>query len=108
MRKYILPRPSHEEVELVLWHMIFGLRQREEELKRECKEREEDWVKRERGMKDWEHDLEVRERRLGSQDGLVKMMRDLRIREGEIANKDEEIKELKNELCSNSEWFCGR
>ena len=40
--KYLLERPSHEEVELVLWRMIFGARQREEEMKLECKQREKE------------------------------------------------------------------
>ena len=47
-RKYLLPRPSHEEVEFVLWRMIFGLRMREEEVRIE--EKEERVVKE--GMRD--------------------------------------------------------
>ena len=98
-RKYLLERPSQDEVEMVLWRMVFGSRQREDDAKRECREREEEWLKRERNFKDWEDSLEIRERKLGSQDsGLVRMMRDLRIRENELMSKDEEIKELKSEI----------
>ena len=78
----MLERPSQDEVEMVLWRMVFGARQREDDVRRECKEREEEWLKRERNFKEWEDNLEIRERKLGNKDsGLVRMMRDLRIRE---------------------------
>ena len=41
---------------------------REEEAKIEEKERNKEWLRKEREMKDWEHSLEVRERRVGQQD----------------------------------------
>ena len=98
-RGYLLERLSYEEVELTLWRMIWSARQREEEMKLECKNREEDWFKRERGLKDWENELEIRELKLGYCDsGIVKMMKDLRVCESELENRDEEIKELKNEI----------
>ena len=98
-RKYLLPRPSCEEFENTLWMMIFGAREREEEIRQEVKDRKEEWRKKESDLKDWEHDLEVRERRLCSQDeGLIQMMKDLRVKEGAIADREEEIKCLRNEL----------
>ena len=98
-RKYLLPRPSWEEVENTLWCMIYGAREREEEIKFECKERKKEWVRKERELKDWEHELEVRERRLLSQDeGLIQMIKELKVKEGEIEDKEEENKRLKNEL----------
>ena len=98
-RKYLLPRPSREEVEFVLWRMIFGLRMREEEARIDEKERKKEWLKKERVMKDWEHSLEVRERRVGQHDeGLANLMKDLRIREGEVEEKDNEIRVLRTEL----------
>lgn len=98
-RKYLYERPSQEEVETVLWRMVFGARQRKDNLRRENKERGEEWLRRERNLKDWENDLELRERKVGGVDsGLVKMMRDLRIRENELMTKDEEIKDLKQKL----------
>ena len=38
-RKYLLERPTQDEVETVLWRMVFGARQREDDLRRENKER---------------------------------------------------------------------
>ena len=49
--KYLLPRPTREEVELQLWRMLFSARQREEEMKQECKMRDGDFFKRERDLK---------------------------------------------------------
>ena len=51
-RKYLLERPTQEEVEVVLWRMIFGARQRKDELRRESKERGEEGLKRERYLRE--------------------------------------------------------
>ena len=40
-RKYLLERPSHAEVEQTLLRMVFDARRREEDLKRELKDRNE-------------------------------------------------------------------
>ena len=94
--KYLFERPTQDEVDVVLWRMIFGARQWEDELRRENKERGEEWLKRERYLREWEDDLELREGKVGGIDrGLEKMMKDLRIRENEVLTKDIEIKELK-------------
>ena len=82
-----------------MWRMVFGARQREDELRRENKERGEEWLRRERNLRDWESELENRERKIGGRDeGLEKMMKDLRISKNEIMSKDEEIRDLKIEL----------
>ena len=52
-RDYLFERPTQDKVE-VLWRMIFGARQREEELRRENKERGEELLRRERYLRDWE------------------------------------------------------
>ena len=50
-------------------------------------------------MREWEDDLELRERKVGGIDsGLEKMMKDLRISKKELLSKNEEIKDLKIEL----------
>ena len=98
-RGFLLPRPTREEEELQLWSMLFTARTREEEMKQECKERDEEYFKKERDLKDWESRLEIRELKLGNaDDGITKMMRELRVRETEIETRDEEIKSLKNEI----------
>ena len=95
-RGFLLPRPTREEEELQLWSMLFTARTREEEMKQECKERDEEYFKKERDLKDWESRLEIRELKLGNaDDGITKMMRELRVRETEIETRDEEIKSLK-------------
>ena len=88
----MLERPTQDEVETVLWRMVFGACQREDDLRRENKERGEEWLKRERNLRDWEDDLELRERKVGGIGSrLEKMMKDLRIRENEILSKDNDI-----------------
>ena len=49
-RKYLIERPSHAEVEETLWQMVFDARRKEEELKRELKERNNQWLKQERNL----------------------------------------------------------
>ena len=84
-RGYLLERPSYEEVEMTLWRMIWSAGNREEEMKLEIKNREEEFFKRERILKDWEGKLEIRELRLGNSDtGIVKMMKELRVCENEL------------------------
>ena len=38
-RKFLLERPFRDEVEETLWRMVFDARRREDDLRRECKER---------------------------------------------------------------------
>ena len=79
--------------------MVFELRKREDDFRRECKEKEEQWLRRERGFKEWEASLDRRERKIESHDsGMEKMMKDLRIREDQIVTKNVEIEGLKSEV----------
>ena len=98
-RKYLLERPSHAEVEETLWRMVFDARRREEELKRELKDRNDQWLKQERNLRDWEHHLDVRERQIDNKDDSVsKMMKDLRIKDDMIDSQNDEIRGLKREM----------
>ena len=91
-RKFLLERPSRDEVEETLWCMVFDARRREDDLRRECKDRNEQWLKRERNLKEWEAHLDIRERKLDNKDsGVERMMKDLRIKEDEIDSKNAEI-----------------
>ena len=79
--------------------MVFEARKREDDFRRECKEKDEQWLRRERGFKEWEASLDRRERKIESHDnGMEKMMTDLRIREDQIVTKNVEIEGLKNEV----------
>ena len=98
-RKYLLERPSRDEIEMMLWRMVFEARKREDDFRRECKEKDEQWLRRERGFKEWEASLDRRERKIESHDsGMEKMMKDLRIRKDQIVSKNVEIEGLKNEI----------
>ena len=95
----MLERPSRDEIEKMFFHMMVEARKREEDFRRECKEKQEDWLRRERGFKEWEAHLDRRERKMSGHDsGMEKMMRDLRIREDQIVSKNVEIEGLKNEV----------
>ena len=88
-RKFLLERPSRDEVEMMLWRMVFEARKKEDDFRRECKEKDEYWLRRERGFKEWEAHLDRRERKLESNGSEVeRMMKDLRIREDEIESKN--------------------
>ena len=98
-RKYLVERPSRDEIEMSLCRMVVEARKKEEDFRRECKEKQEQWLRMERGFKEWEASLDRRERKIESHDnGMEKMMRDLRIREDQIVTKNVEIEVLKNEV----------
>ena len=98
-RKYLFERPTQDKVEMVLWRMVFGVRQREEDLRMECRERDEQCIRRERGLKEWEDRLEIRERKVEKNDiGIERMMRELRIKDSVIVSKEDEISDLKSEI----------
>ena len=106
-RRDLLERPTQDEVEMVLWRMVFGARQREDELRMECEERDERCQKRERELKCWEENLEVKERKLEKVDsGIEKTMKDLRIKDSVIVGKEEDIIGLKSEM--EERVFCAR
>ena len=98
-RKFLLERPSRDEVEETLWPMVFDARWKEDEAKREWKDRNEQWLKQERNLREWEAHLDIRERQLDNKDdGVAKMMKDLRIKDDEIDSKNDEIRGLKREM----------
>ena len=98
-RRYLLERPSRDEIEISLCCMVVEERKKKEEFRRECKEKQEQWLRMERGFKEWEASLDRRERKIESHDsGVEKMMKDLRIREDQIVSKNAEIEGLKNEI----------
>ena len=98
-RKYLFERPTQDEVEMVLWRMVFGARQHEDDLRMECRERDEKCMRRERELKGWEERLELRERKVEKRDvGIEKMMMDLRLKDSVIVSKEEEISDLKSEI----------
>ena len=106
-RKFLLERPSRDEVEETLWHMVFDARQKEDEAKREWKDRNEQWLKQERNLREWEAHLDIRERQLDNKDdGVAKMMKDLRIKDDEIDSKNDEIRGLKHEM--DERVYCAR
>ena len=79
--------------------MVFDARRKEEELKRELKDRNEQWLKQERNLRDWEHHLDVRERQIDNKDDSAsKMMKNLRIKDNMIDSKNDEIRGLKREM----------
>ena len=98
-RKYLLPRPPREEVEQTLWCMMWGAKEREEEIRLEVKSRKEEWRKKESELRDWENELEVRESRTSNQDEhLVELMKDLSLKDVDLREKDQEIKRLRVEI----------
>ena len=83
----------------MLWKMVWETKRKEEDLKQECKERDEYYLKKMRDYKNWENHLERREIMLGNRDDEVeRMMRDLRIRDNELLSKNSEIESLKNDI----------
>ena len=57
------------------------------------------WMRMDRGFKEWEADLDRREKKISNHDdGMEKMMWDLMIREEQIVTKNVEIEGLKSEV----------
>ena len=82
-----------------LCRMVVEERRKKEEFRRECKEKQELWMRMDRGYKEWEEDLGRREKVISDYDeGLEKMVWDLKIREEQIAEKNGEIEGLKKEV----------
>ena len=70
-----------------------------DELKEKLKKKVEELKRQEQTLTDWEHHLDVRERRMDNDDdGLSKLMKDLRVKESVIVNKDDEIIRMKHEM----------
>ena len=98
-RPYLLERPSRNEIEMSLCRMVVEERKKKEEFRRECEEKQKMWMRMDRGFKEWEADLDRREKKISNHDdGMEKMMRDLKIREEQIVKKNVEIEGLKSEV----------
>ena len=94
-----MKRPSRNEIEMSLCRMVVEERKKKEEFRRECEEKQKMWMRMDRGFKEWEADLDRREKKISNHDdGMEKMMRDLKIREDQIVTKNVEIEGLKNEV----------
>ena len=94
-----MERPSRNEIEMSLCRMVVEERRKKEEFRKECKEKQELWMRMDRGYKEWEEDLARREKKISDHDeGLERMMRDLKIREEQIVKKNVEIEGLKSEV----------
>ena len=82
-----------------MWRMVIEANRAKDELKEKLKKKVEDLKRQEQTLADWEHHLDVRERRLDKDDdGLSKLMRDLRVKESVIFNKDDEIRRMRCEM----------
>ena len=46
--RYLLERPSRDEIEMSLCRMVVEARKKEEDFRRECKEKQEQWLRMER------------------------------------------------------------
>ena len=70
-----------------------------DELKEQLKKKVEELRRQEENLKDWQHHLDVRERKLDDGDeGLSKLMRELHVKETTIVDKDAEIRRMKKEI----------
>ena len=98
-RKYILARPPPDEVENTLGKMVCEARRREDDLRQELRDRNEQWQKEERNLQDWEHLLNVRERQIEvSDDHMSKLMKDLRLKDDKIDSQSDKIRQLKCDI----------
>ena len=70
-----------------------------QELRIERKEKGEEWLRRERCLREWEDELEMREGKVGGVDRDIEdMMKELKLKENEVKEKDIELKDLREEL----------
>ena len=69
------------------------------DLKEKFRKKVEELKREQQNLADWEHHLNVRERKLDNEDdGLSKLMRDLRVKESVIVTKDDEICRMRREM----------
>ena len=79
--------------------MVLSLTKDRDEMKEKLKRKVDELVRKEAALLDWQHHLDVRERKLDDGDeGLSNLMRELRVKETEIVDKDAEIRRMKKEL----------
>merc|ERR1711895_357941 len=71
-------------------------------MKEQLKKKVEELRRQEEALSDWQHHLDVRERKLDDGDeGLSNLMRELHVKETTIVDKDAEIRRMKKELDGN-------
>ena len=88
-RFYLLERPSPQDVQDRLWMMVISATKARDEMKEKLKRKVDELVRKEAALLDWQHHLDVRERKLDDGDeGLSNLMRELRVKETEIVDKD--------------------
>ena len=79
--------------------MVCEARRREDDLRQELRDLNEQWQKEERNLQDWEHLLNMRERQIEVRDDhMSKLMKDLRIKEDKIDSQSDEIRQLKRDI----------
>ena len=94
-----MERPSPAEVQENMWRMVLSANKARDELKEKLKKKVEELKRQEQNLKDWQHHLDVCERKLDNDDeGLTKLMRELRVKETTIVDKDAEIRRMKREM----------
>ena len=95
-RFYLLESPNPRDVQDNLWMMVLSATKARDEMKEKLKRKVEELVRKEAALLDWQHHLDVRERKLDDGDeGLSNLMRELRVKETEIVDKDAEIRRMK-------------
>ena len=67
-RYYLLERPSPSEVQENLWRMVLSAIKAKDELKEQLKKKVEELKRQEQNLKDWQHHLDIRERKLDDGD----------------------------------------
>ena len=94
-----MARPPPDEVENTLWRMVCEARRREDDLRQELRNRNEQWRKEERNLQDWEQLLNMRERLIEvSDDHMSKLMKDLRLKDDKIESQSDKIRQLKRDI----------
>ena len=98
-RFYLLERPNPHDVQDKLWMMLLSAEKARDEMKDQLKKKVEVLIRKEAGLLEWQHVLDVRERKLDDGDeGLSNLMRELRVKETVIVDKDIEIRRIRKEL----------
>ena len=98
-RFYLLERPNPHDVQDKLWMMVLSVTKARDEMKEQLKRKVEELKRKEEALLDWQHHLDVRERKLDDGDeGLSNLMRELRVKETVIVDKDIEIRRIRKEL----------
>ena len=94
-----MARPPPDEVEDTLWRMVCESRRREDDMRKELRDKVEQLRKEEQNLEDWEHYLNVQERRIKvSDEHLSQLMKDLHLKNDKIDSQIDEICQLKRDI----------